>query len=340
MCAWGCKRKHAASGLGLKRLAAGATAAAFPHIEVLFYLFGDEVYKGLQGGVTWSLILFPIYAFIIAYAFQLYSKIPWKNYYITTLVCLFVSILFSMFTLEGIRPFAPILNIRFAFGLIHGFDLTILAIAILTFSLGWVLKRWQRDVSRVGFGLCLIYLLVMLTFYIKADSFADKYAEIFKLEVTKVHLLPQPISPLNWRVILETKDGKLHDTLINLFRTSEKERTDQSTRAARIDSLYKPLDKAVWRIYRRFGNKDTNFAKRAWISMLNTGSQFSWTTRYAVFKSEIKYNSNRCAMFKDLRFEGSRRDKKGAYLICHENNDAILYLSDASGAFSKLEMMY
>ena len=103
--------------------------------------------------------------------------------------------------------------------------------------------------------------------------------------------------------------------------------------------MHKPMSEAVWRIYHRFGKKNPRFSKSAWTSVLTASKQFERYGRFAVSKGITSYNGNECAEFGDMRRIGSRRDKEG-FLICRENNEAVVYASDEDGVLSKLEMMY
>lgn len=341
VCALAFQRKNTTCELKYWRLVAGGVAAGFPHVESLVGIISSDAYLGIRYGITWSPLLAPLFALSIAYIIGKCAKVKWESIYPLTIGTMMISIVMAAFTGVGIRPLTPFSDYHVAFSILHPFDLSILAISLVTLAASYFLARWKRDLSRFGILVVIVYIGVIISFHNKADDFAQTYAGAFGLEVKDVHLLPQPISPLNWRIVVETKDQKFHDTRINLFRQAEKEVRDTSTRAARINAQYKPLSKAVWRIYRRFGTKDPMFAKRAWISIAQVSDQFVWDARFAVFKTKVMYNSEPCAQFMDVTKLGARSKMRGTYMVCRSNSKgAVLYRSDAEGNFSVFETMY
>tara|TARA_R110000868_G_scaffold190862_1_gene434856 strand:- start:155963 stop:157018 length:1056 start_codon:yes stop_codon:yes gene_type:complete len=340
LCAWALKRKSEPSGLGCWRLAAGALAGAFPHLDFVLHLFGTSFALGYSNSIFWSVILTPIYTNLIAFLLSLVSGKSWKDFVPVTTGALFLTIILAMLTSKGIQPFAPFTHFNVALGLVYPFDITIMGMSILAIGCGFLLPSWKRDIARLTLVLVVGYVAVLGTFYIKSYSVASNYAEAFNLDVEKIHVIPQPISSFNWRLVVETKDQRFHDTMINLFRKEAVELNGEDSRIARIDSLYKPVDEAVWRVYRRYGHKNKAFAKSAWLSMYQSSDQFKALSRFWVAQNVISYNGNTCARFVDLRREGSRRAKEGMFMICKENNGAALYRSDSDGSYALLAMMY
>ncbi|MAF31239.1 MAG: hypothetical protein CMF60_03445 [Magnetococcales bacterium] len=340
VCAWALKRHADSSPLGHWRLVAGAVAGAFPHIDWFFQILGPSFYLAYKDSVTWSLLLMPIYANLIAFVLSLISQKSWKDFVPVTLGVLLMTSLLAMLTSKGIQPFAPFSHYNVSLGLIYPFDLSIMGVSILAISCGLLLPRFKRDFGRFAVVLVVAYTLVLTTFYFKARSFAKTYAEAFNLKVEGYHIIPQPISAFNWRIVIETEDQRFHDTMINLFRDEEVVLDGEDSRTNRIDSLYKPMDKAIWRVYRRYGYKNKVFAKSAWVSMYKSSDAFKRISKYWVSKDVIRHNGNSCARFIDLRREGSRKVEEYIFMICRENNGAALYRSNGEGDYSLLEMMY
>lgn len=335
------QKKNDSCTLGYWRLVAGGVAAGFPHIDSVLNLFSADIYLGLRYSLTWSLLLGPLYMLAMAFFMGKFSKQKWEHFYPFMIGCYMLSLVFAALTNVGMRPLVPFTDVHVSLDIVHPFDLSILAISITTLIATYFLNRWKRDLARIGFLAVLVYVGFVVSCHMKAVEFAEVYAEAFHLDVNEVYARPQPISPFNWRVVVETKDHKLHDTRINLFRKEEKELFDHSTRAARINAQYKPMDKAVWRIYRRFGSSDPIFAKRAWLSISQVSQQFEWDARFLAFKTKVLYESEPCAQFMDITKIGARSGMKGTYMICRgKEGDAILYRSDEEGTFSVFETMY
>lgn len=334
-------KKNDSCTLKYWRPLSGGLAAGFPHIDNLLALISLDAHQGYQYSLSWSPLLGPLYVLGLAYLMAKLAKQKFEIFYPFMLGCYMVSLFFAFLTGVGVRPLVPFADFHLNFDILHPFDLSILAISLVTVVACYFLPRWQRDIARVGVLGLLIYIGFVVTCQFRAHDFAKVYAEAFKLDVKEIYTRPQPISPFNWRVVIETKDHKLHDTRINLFREDEQKVFENSTRSARINAQYKPLNKAVWRIYRRFGTSDPIFAKRAWLSIAQTSKQFEWDARFLAFKTKVLYESQPCAQFLDITKIGARSGMRGTYMICRgQEGEAVLYRSDDEGTFSIFETMY
>lgn len=336
VCAWAFKRKNTCGGLGKWRPIAGGVAAAFPNIDSLPGFIGCNICFQYVHGWTWSVFLIPLYALALAGAFAWYTKHHWKQFYPFMMGCMFAGLAFSLFTDEGIRVLYPALEWRMALNVLFAFDLYLFGISILTIVIYWIVKKWPRDIARVGLLLMIIYVGAVSTFYMKAKSFAQSYVEVAKLDVKSINVLPQPISPFNWRIIVETNDDRLHDTRISLFHNEEQKLDEKARRSARIQALYKPTNMAVWRIYRRFGNRNPKGVELVWQEQ-EKDAAFRWFARYAVFQDLVDYDAKSCTRFKDLRYLAARKDKAGYIMVCEGDSErSYVYKSDKSGKYGLL----
>ncbi|MDE0724653.1 MAG: metal-dependent hydrolase [Alphaproteobacteria bacterium] len=337
--AFAIRRKLGLHPLGLWPVLAGALGAAMPHIQDLFFVFGSAFNLKYQFAITWSFFTLPILAFLPAYGVFRFAKNTenWCTYYPYAVSAAFVVTLFSIFTGAGVQPLWP-LPVHMSFNVLFALDYILLLIALIFLLACFLFNSYARDAARLGFIICAAYICVVLTFKHQAHSFAEDYAEAFKLDVVDITTLAQPINPLNWRIIVETKDNRLHDTMINLYREGQIETSDISTRSARINALFMPKHLAIWRIYRRFGMTDSKFPHAAFKYF--EGRNFDWYSRFAVFKKMVKWQGMPCAEFRDLRFEGARSNALGGFMICQNGKTFELYQADRAGAFSKLDMMY
>lgn len=340
VCAWAVKISPKASGLGHWRLVAGAMAGAFPYVGSVIGIFSESLWLAYGNGLFWSIALMPVYTNVIAYVLAVITGRTWRCFVPVTTGVLFFVILMALFTSKGVQLFAPFSQKFFAIGVIYPFDITVLGICVLVLALGFMLPMFKREIARGGMILIAAYIVGLGLCYLRAYNFANTYAKSFDLDVEKVYAIPQPISAFNWRVVIETKDQRYHDTMVNLYRDHEIQLDGQDSRVTRINSLYKPMDKAVWRVYRRYGYKNKAFAKSAWVSMYKSSEQFRWISRFWVAKDVIQHHGTQCARFVDLRREGSRRLHDGMFMICRENNGAALYKQNEDGSFKPLQMHY
>lgn len=341
VCAWATKRKNGPDSLGWWRAAAGAAGGLFPQLDNVFSFVGSAFWLKHQYAETWSIVLLPLYALGLSYVFGYFlgrtrgNNREWHHFFLPVFAAMTMSVFFGLLTSGGVMAFAPLVDWRLTGDVLYDFDLFIFLILMVAVLGGVALHGFRRDVARVALVILLGYVVVVATFKIKATDFADTYADAMKLDVIEQHTLPQPLSPFHWRLILETRDNRLHDTLIHLFLTDERVVRDDSTRVWRIASLYKPREKAVWRIYNRFGRRNPDFVRAAWLSKEN--SDYRWFSRFAVVQDLVNHDNATCARMKDLRFEGARRGELGQYLICQMRQGWALYQAQPDGAPVRLE---
>jgi inner membrane protein len=246
--------------------------------------------------------------------------------YIPVIAGMATTVFLGLLTDDGIAPLAPLWDGRFGFRIMYTFDALVMGLSVLTLALGFVFFPFRRYMARMGLVCIALYMLSNAGLAWQARSFGWDYAEaqeIAEKDDVRVHALPQPLSPLNWRVLV-VQDGKMHDTLINLKRTAVVKLPPNPTRAARVDALYRPRALAVWRVYDRFGKPgeedeaDRLRVERAYAAWMDT--PFDWYGRYAIFSklmpSPLEGFAATCVTFVDIRFEGARQEAKGTYLIC------------------------
>ena len=319
--AFALKRFNDEDRLGYWRPLAGAVAAAFPYIDYLFWFMGPTVYAQHHLAETWSIYLLPFFATGIAWLLGRVSRKPWLHFLPITVVALFVSVLLGAMTEQGIRLYTPFSQNYVAGQVVYSFDLVILIALFFTVGLCFLLKRWQRDLSRVVLVLLVAYVFVLTTFYAKAEAFARHYQRAMDLDVIRTEVMPQPLSPLNWRIIIHTTDDRLHDTLVTLGSTADIDSDGSQSRAERVAALYRPMDEAVWRIYRRFGKSAVSgIARAAWVSHVDN-RVFRWKMRYAVVRDVYEFEGQSCVRFRDLRSDGAKRDYAGTFLLCQPGED-------------------
>lgn len=337
--AFALKRFTTEDRLGYWRPLAGAVAGAFPYIDYIFWFMGPTLYAQHHFAETWSVYLMPFFGAGLAWGLGRISGKPWLHFLPITLVTLFVTIVLGAMTEQGLRLYTPFSQNYVAGQVVYSFDLVIFVALFFTVGLCFLLKKWQRDLSRVVLVLLVAYMFVLTTFHAKAEAFAHSYQRAMDLSVIRAEVMPQPLSPLNWRIIIHTTDDRLHDTLVTLGSAAEVTTDEAQNRTERVAALYKPLGEAVWRIYRRFGKSAvSNIARAAWVSHVDD-HVFRWKMRYTVVRDIYTYNDQSCVRFRDLRSEGAKRDYVGTFLLCppHEDQkDWGFYQAGRGGKYKQL----
>lgn len=337
MFAWAMCRKNAESGHGHWVLRAGLLGGFLPHLDQLFIYLPN-----IQGiiwpepfGLFWTPLFAPFWTalFTTLLSFFIQSS-SWLRLYASMLLGWWIAGTVTLLTSQGLTILPFMAPWVWSVGIVHTFDYCILALAAVILSLGFFLPFYRRDIARVGVLIFGLYLVGLSYLKYDAHTWALKYATAMELHVENIDTLPQPLSPLNWRIIITTQDNKLHDTLINLHRSEELEITESASRAWRIQALYKPKNRATWRVYDRLNGTSLSRAQRAYVEdawAAVQSSPASKSFRYHVHTGfTLPPNSLKdvdiCATFRDIRFEGTGQNAPEDKLVCSHKTDNMFTL--------------
>lgn len=302
-------------GLGNRRFIIAITCASFPYLDRVFSLFNISTEMAYENTFLWSFLLIPAYALAFTAFFKhiFGEKIDIKHLYPSIFSAMMLIALFNLFGNQGIAIFYPFTSEKFALHLMHSFELSLFLICLTGVILLIFFKDHRRDIARVFMVLFTIYILAIASFAFKARAAANEYANALNLDVKQVYTLAQPLSVFNWRVMIFTQDDKIHDSFITLRKEQLEFKNDNRT--ARVAKLYRPVDKAVWRIYRKV-NPYYEKQYDAVLKYYGENSIIKHTLKFSVLKDAINYQQYRCLRFKDLRTEGIRDSLKGNTLFC------------------------
>lgn len=302
------KRRNGPDRLGAWRLVAGGAGALFAYSEIFLYFVSPGAAAQGYHGLTWSALLQPFYAFFLAGVVGGLCRQGWSAVFAPVIAGLSATWLLGAMTEEGMFPLAMLLDLRLALGVLARFDVILAGLCLLGLGMALFMPAYNRDLARLAAGCVLVYVVLCGWWAWEARSFGVHYAQAMELEDARVRVVPQALSPLNWRVIVIDGSGRLHDTLVTLRRVKDTERK----------VVYHPLDEAVWRIYRRYGPRELTDdeqrrVRRAWYAWM--GTPFGWYGRYAVFDKFYSGNGAGCVGFRDLRYDNVP-GTRGAYVIC------------------------
>ncbi|MFZ2586716.1 MAG: hypothetical protein WAZ18_01120 [Alphaproteobacteria bacterium] len=316
---------YAQPGLGWWRIVAGAAGALYPYSDIVLKFVGQGAYLQMAYGVMWALPLIPFHAVVVAGVLRTVSGRNFGDLYIATVAAMGTTVLLALLTDDGIAPLALLWDGRVGLKVLYDFDALILGLSVLSLMVGGIFYPFRHYVARMGLVCVGLYILSTAGFAWQARGVGHNHVAAAKLENASVVALPQPLSPLNWRIVITDGQGFVHDALVNLKRTAPVKLPETgATRAARIDALYRPVSLAEWRVYDRFGaaGNDTpaqrTRAERAYGAWRDT--PFEWFARYAVYDGVLEKplagGQAVCVKFVDIRFEGARDRAKGEYAVC------------------------
>lgn len=309
------KHRNATDTLGHWRWIAGVAAALFPYSEIFLYFVGPGAMAQGMHGLTWSLILMPVYAVGLAGFLGMLARESWEEMFPPVVGGLAATWILAALTEPGVFPLALLLDWRLGLAVLSSFDIVIFGLCAVGIGMAYAFRIFDRDLARLTL-LCVLGYVVVAGFWSwQAREFGEKYAAMQEIQHPVVHVLPQALSPLNWRVVVIEANGKLHETLITLGRGAGR----------RMDSEdpYRPRDEAVWKIHRRYGELEVpeetqRQVRLAWYGWQNT--PYGWLGRYAVFErlyvpQEVGIGVA-CVGFRDFRVEKAGRLAGATYVVC------------------------
>jgi inner membrane protein len=314
------------------RLIAGFTAAAFPDIDVALRLVDTLSYLNWHQGPTHSLVMLPLWAFLLA---QLFSRVTrshysWRLFFIPACLGMAIHIAADLITAYGLMLLAPFSTERFSVPLAFVIDPWFSAIVISGLVMSQIFPQKQ---SVAGLALaCLGFYVVFLgTLHGRAKHIGLAYAGKMALTHAEISVLPQPFSPFNWKIIVP--EGEIyHILLVNLGRSSWTPFPDIGL-LSRMDTVYRPQTMANWQQLDRFGDSpaDAILVREAWHQPALADFR-----RFAIFPQLDRIDTSEkgvCVWFYDLRFKFPLLPPSFRYGSCREQGSAHWYLQRQKGAF-------
>jgi inner membrane protein len=280
----------------------GFFAGAFPDSDFITMLAGTTTYLKYHRGITHSLLMMPVWALLLALLFSLLSRrrYAWQAFYSTCLLGIFVHIFGDVITAYGTMVFAPFSRYRLAFPTTFIIDLYFSGIVVAGLIASYLSKQYQQRFAMAGFGLLMCYVLAQSWWMRMARNQAYATLPVKILEHARVAAIPQPVSPFNWKLIVETPD-RYYVRYLNLFRSTAKSSSPSDNIFTRANALYLPVTEVNWEIIPRFGTQPQRaLAKRLWQDPAMTPiRQFM---QYPAVQRVDRYPQFSCVWFADQRF--------------------------------------
>lgn len=245
---------------------AGFFAGAFPDSDFIAMLFGTTTYLHYHRGITHSLILMPLWAGLLAWLFSLLSRrrYSWRAFYEVCLLGILVHIFGDVITNYGTMVFAPFSRYKLALSTTFIIDWYFSGIIVLGLLFSYTSKHYKKQFALAGFCLLLGYVLAQSWWRHMAKQEVARGMPRAILQHATAHILPQPVSPFNWKLVLALPD-RYYVRYINLFRDKPAKVSADANFLARIDALYLPRRDDNWQRISRYGPAATqNLAQRIW----------------------------------------------------------------------------
>jgi inner membrane protein len=285
-----------------RRLLVGFLAAAAPDLDFVIAYLGPIEYLYHHRGITHSLILLPLWAFLLAKLCTVGWRRdrPWKAYFGIIAMSLGIHIAGDWITSFGTIVFAPLFDTRYGIGTTFIIDLWFSGIILagLAVSLAW---RASRTPAVAGLAVLCGYVVFQGVQQQRAIEWGQEYARSAGLAMAEVTALPRPVSPFNWLVVARSGE-QVRYSFVNLVRSEPIALAPDAGFITRFDSVHLPLGLAKWVYASRYGTSDAEraIAREAWLQP--RFEFFRWFATEPVLLRVDAGNPSSCAWFQDLRF--------------------------------------
>lgn len=306
------------------RVGVGFLAGAFPDADAAVRLFTDSLsFLNLHRGVTHSVILMPLWAWGLALAFAGLSRgrLGWRAFFGVCLAAIAIHIAGDVITVYGTQVFAPFSDFKAAIPttfIIDPYFTGIIAVGLLA---SW---RWGRRRVPAVAGLVMLagYVGFQGLLHQQAWRLGAEYVRSHGLQGARVHALPQPLSPFNWKILIG--HGDAYDVAnVNLLRSTPLPPPGKGAGFfTRVASVYKPVGAMQWRHYSRFGGDPAldGLVRQAWSDAAFAG--YRRFAEYPVLYRVDREQGGTCVWFNDLRFAVGELRAPFRFGLCRKDGES------------------
>lgn len=306
----------------------GFVAAAFPDIDALAQLAGDMAYLRHHRGITHSVLAAPLWALAVAWlmsaAFASTRRRAggWKPLFPVALAAIWLHIAGDWITQFGTMLLQPLSDTRFGLGAVFIIDLMLTGLLVAGLALAALSPR-RRWPAALGLAAAMAWVAVAWVGKQEAEAVGEQHARALGVAgqpATRIETMPRPASPFNWTVTVF--DGeRYHVAHVNTRRAEPLRATPDDNFVRRFSAPYQPVAKAHWEQVPMFGGADAPaWVRQAWEhEVLATYRWFAQAPALAVASEERAADGTleRCAVFRDLRFEfPGRAEPPFRYGVC------------------------
>jgi inner membrane protein len=280
-----------------ERVRVAFLAAAFPDIDYVVSWIDPLVYLNVHQGLTHSLVLMPAWAACLTSLAAGWYGRRWRDFYGPALLGVLAHIAGDLITAYGTEVFAPLSFERYAYPI--AFVLDPYFTAVTAGGLWLSVHRDSRLAAQIGLAILLAYLGLLAALRAEALDMAQDVAKERGLGARDVAALPQPFTPLNWKLLI-SEGSTVHEAHLQLTRRFP----------PALGALWFPKTAAAFRSrdeiglvpHPRFGTDPhwTPLAREVWRQ-----PDFSGFRRFAAYPVLYRIDTGgaeTCLWFTDLRY--------------------------------------
>jgi inner membrane protein len=300
-------------------MAVGAIAGAFPDIDYIASWVDPIVYMTLwHRGITHSFVLLPLRALLVGVvlAFAFKQRKAWPFVTAIAGVSVLSHILSDLITVFGTQVLAPLSSWRASVGTTFIIDPWFSAIVLAGFLAG-LSKKPYRWLPRLSLTVLVAYIGFQGFLKHQALSLAQEQIRRENLFDASATALPQPVSPFNWKLIID--NGNRYEVAYVNLAGGYSAPDDANGFWNGVHTTYKAPDNLSWETYRRFGDdmKNTGYIRALW-----ENPQLDYFRRFAEFPVLYRIDNTadgHCVWFTDLRYVLPYMTPPFRYGLCQDN---------------------
>lgn len=310
-------RLYPARKLPLKtRYFVGVLAANAPDLDILLAPFSSELYLLHHRGITHSLLMLPILAWLLSWVFSRLFKASsdqWRDYYALTAIALLLHTFGDWITGYGTQLFAPLTNQTFSLGTTFILD-PVFTLLLLLGYLGSVWKKHSLLPAQMAVLATAVWIGTQFYWKQEAVNAGKAHAAAQGWTGASVNAEPRPIAPFNWTVIIRENE-RYHYAHLNLYAHSRQSAPPDANWLSRSLSAFQPPTLANWTSVPQFGRgNDGALARDIWARP--EFAFFRWfATAPALYRVEHR-PQGACVWFEDLRFTAPGRNSPFRFGLC------------------------
>lgn len=284
-----------------QRLLAGAVAGAFPDIDYIASWVDPMVYLTLwHRSITHSFVMLPLWALLagVVLAFLFRQRGEWRYLTLLAGVALVSHIASDLITVYGTQILAPLSIWRASIGTTFIIDPWFTLIVLSGFIAGF--SNTSDRLPRASLVALLGYLALQGGLKLQALSIGRDHVQREAIPALRVVTLPQPFSPFNWKIIIESND--YYDIGYTSLSGGYPGASEGTGFWGQVRDTYRVPAEIHWRRQARFGESGE---QAEWVEQLWGDRQLDYFRRFA--ELPVLYRIDRdgksiCVWFTDLRY--------------------------------------
>ncbi len=300
-----------------------AIASIFPDIDYLsFWINPLNFIADWHRSITHSLFMAPLWGLLLTIIIVTVSprfRERARDVYLYSIIGLLSHILLDILTAYGTEVFFPLSDMSVSLATTFIIDPYFTIIIFLALFLSFQLHT--RLPAFIGIVLLLVYISCQWHLKLSAIQIAQDFDTEQITKGSEITALPQPFSPLHWRVIVR-RDHEYSTALLDISGFSEKLfKSQTSNNWVGMISAYKSKGNLYWQEYSLFDSDPDKAPTSLAVWQHDDMEKFRKFAEFPVLYRFDESGWETCVWFTDLRFLISTMLPTFRYGMCRETDD-------------------